>query len=394
MPISRTFGHTKIRSVQRKNSKDMQKKIEFTKYWLTAAACFILTLAADSSAIAAPAVDLKRVSAHQSSSLTPDEAITIRVYKSANKGVVNIASSAASEDIYYNLAPKEGAGSGIIIGNDGLVLTNNHVVEGFQNIRATLWDGTVLPATVVGVDPDSDLAVLKVTVPADKKLTPIPFGDSSNLEVGRRVFAIGNPFGLERTLTQGIVSSMGRTMRTENGRLIKGIIQTDAAINPGNSGGPLLDTSGRLVGITTAILSRTGQSAGIGLAIPVNVAKRIVPELIAHHRVIRPDLGILVVAPLDSGLRIIKLDPRGPAAQAGLSGPKVVVYQQGPFTFRALDVNQADVIQAIDDRTVRTVDELWTVIEAKKPGQLVTLQILRGGRPMKIPVKLSVIGQA
>ncbi|MCC7528068.1 MAG: trypsin-like peptidase domain-containing protein [Candidatus Melainabacteria bacterium] len=372
----------------------MQKKIEFTKYWLTAAACFILTLAADSSSIAAPAVDLKRVSAHQSSSLTPDEAITIRVYKSANKGVVNIASSAASEDIYYNLAPKEGAGSGIIIGNDGLVLTNNHVVEGFQNIRATLWDGTVLPATVVGVDPDSDLAVLKVTVPADKKLTPIPFGDSSNLEVGRRVFAIGNPFGLERTLTQGIVSSMGRTMRTENGRLIKGIIQTDAAINPGNSGGPLLDTSGRLVGITTAILSRTGQSAGIGLAIPVNVAKRIVPELIAHHRVIRPDLGILVVAPLDSGLRIIKLDPRGPAAQAGLSGPKVVVYQQGPFTFRALDVNQADVIQAIDDRTVRTVDELWTVIEAKKPGQLVTLQILRGGRPMKIPVKLSVIGQA
>lgn len=372
----------------------MQKKIETTKNWLTVAAISVLTLASASSSIAAPAADLKRPSAPHSSSLTPDEAITIRVYKNANKGVVNIASSAASEDIYYNLAPKEGAGSGIIIGDDGLVLTNNHVVEGFKNIRATLWDGTVLPATVVGVDPDSDLAVLKVTVPADKKLTPIPFGDSSTLEVGRRVFAIGNPFGLERTLTQGIVSSMGRTMRTENGRLIKGVIQTDAAINPGNSGGPLLDTSGRLVGITTAILSRTGQSAGIGLAIPVNVAKRIVPELIAHHRVIRPDLGILVVAPVDSGLRIIKLDPKGPAAQAGLSGPKVVVYQQGPFTFRALDVNQADVIQAIDDRTVRTVDELWTVIETKKPGQLVTLQILRGGRPMKIPVKLSVIGQA
>lgn len=341
------------------------------------------------------AVEVKRAALPASSvSLTPDEVINIRVYKSCNRGVVNISSSASSEDIYYNFAPKEGAGSGIIISEEGLIVTNNHVVEGFNNIRTTLWDGTVLPATVVGTDPDSDLAVLKVTVPPDKKLTTIPFGDSSTLEVGRRVFAIGNPFGLERTLTQGIVSSLGRTMRTENGRLIKGIIQTDAAINPGNSGGPLLDTAGRLVGINTAILSRTGQSAGIGLAIPVNMAKRIVPELIAHHRVIRPDLGILVVAPVDSGLRIIKLDPKGPAAQAGLSGPKVVVYSQGPFTFRALDVNLADIIQSIDNRTVRSVDELWTVIETKKPGQQVTLQILRGGRPMKIPVKLSVIGQA
>lgn len=361
---------------------------KFAAIFSAIAACLLNTTLLE-PANAAPAAPL---APHVN--LTPDEAVNIRVYKSCNRGVVNISSSAASEDIYYNLSPKEGAGSGIIIGEDGLVLTNNHVVEGFSSIRVTLWDGTILPATVVGIDPDSDLAVLKVVVPRGKTLTTIPFGDSSTLEVGRRVFAIGNPFGLERTLTQGIVSSLGRTMRTENGRLIKGIIQTDAAINPGNSGGPLLDTSGKLVGINTAILSRTGQSAGIGLAIPVNVAKRIVPELIAHHRVIRPDLGILVVAPVDSGLRIIKLDPKGPAAEAGLTGPKVVVFQQGPFTFRALDVNLADVIQAIDGRTVRSVDELWTVIETKKPGQLVTLQILRGGRPMKIPVKLSVIGQA
>ncbi|PZM84436.1 MAG: serine protease [Candidatus Melainabacteria bacterium] len=370
--------------------------IEVSKKWMAAIGTSLLALAATQIqtqvANAAGVADLKKPApAH--ANLTPDELVNIRVYKNCNKGVVNIASSASSEDIYYNFAPKEGAGSGIIVSEDGFIVTNNHVVEGFKNIRATLWDSTVLPATVVGVDPDSDLAVLKVTVPTGKALSPIPYGDSSTLEVGRRVFAIGNPFGLERTLTQGIVSSLGRTMRTESGRLIKGIIQTDAAINPGNSGGPLLDTSGKLIGINTAILSRTGQSAGIGLAIPVNVAKRIVPELIANHRIIRPDLGILVVAPVDSGLRIIKLDPKGPAAQAGLSGPKVVVYQQGPFTFRALDVNLADVIQAIDNRVVRSVDELWTAIETKKPGQEVTLQILRGGRPMKIPVKLSVVGQ-
>lgn len=372
--------------------------IEASKKHIGATAFSLLAVTALTTAItgndanAAGTADVKKTAAvHQN--LTPDEQVNIRVYKSCNKGVVNIASSASSEDIYYNFAPREGAGSGIIISADGYIVTNNHVVEGFKNIRATLWDSTVLPASVVGVDPDSDLAVLKVTVPAGKTLTPIPFGDSATLEVGRRVFAIGNPFGLERTLTQGIVSSLGRTMRTENGRLIKGIIQTDAAINPGNSGGPLLDSSGKLIGINTAILSRTGQSAGIGLAIPVNVAKRIVPELIANHRIIRPDLGILVVAPVDSGLRIIKLDPKGPAAQAGLSGPKVVVYQQGPFTFRALDVNLADVIQAIDNRIVRSVDELWTAIETKKPGQEVTLHILRGGRPMKIPVKLSVVGQ-
>lgn len=331
---------------------------------------------------------------HPGYTLTPDEQVNIRIYKNANRGVVNIASVAASEDIYYNFVPKEGAGSGVIISSNGLILTNYHVIEGANNVRATLWDGTIHPTTIVGTDPDSDLAVLKIEPPAGKPLTTIPFGDSGQLEVGRRVFAIGNPFGLDRTLTQGIVSSLGRTMRTENGRLIKGIIQTDAAINPGNSGGPLLDTNGRLVGINTAILSRTGQSAGIGLAIPVNIAKKIVPELVEHHHVIRPDLGILVVAPVDTGLRIIKIDPKGPAAGAGLTGPKVVVYQQGPFKFRALDVSLADVIQAIDDQKVRSVDELWTIIEQKKPGQEVTLQILRSGRVMKIPVKLSVVGQS
>jgi S1-C subfamily serine protease len=263
------------------------------------------------------------------------------------------------------------------------------VIEHAKTLRVTLFDGTVLPANVVGVDPANDLAVLKIIPPSSMTLTTIPFGDSSKLEVGRKVLAIGNPFGLDRTLTQGIVSSLARTLTTENSRLIKGIIQTDAAINPGNSGGPLLDTAGQLVGINTAIFSRAGQSAGIGFAIPINIAKQIVPELIVHHGVTRPDLGILAVQVLDSGLRVLKLDPAGPAMAAGICQPKLVVYQQGPFTIQNLDVTVADIITNIDNVPIRSADDLLSYIELKKPGQVVTLTILRGGRPMKIAVKLT-----
>lgn len=226
------------------------------------------------------------------------------------------------------------------------------------------------------------------------KLTAIPFGDSAQLEVGRRVLAIGNPFGLDRTLTQGIISSLGRTLKTESGRLIKGIIQTDAAINPGNSGGPLLDVQGQLIGINTAILSRSGQSAGIGLAIPINIVKQIVPELIAHHQVIRPDLGIQAVQVIDGGLRVIRLDPNGPAAQAGLIGPKTVIYRQGTFTVQNVDVTAADTITHVDNVAVHCVDDLLSYLELKKPGQVVTLTILRGGNKMKIDIKLTTSSAA
>jgi len=327
-------------------------------------------------------------SAQQYSGITAEEAINIRVYKNANRAVVNIANISGADD-GYNILPRQGCGSGTIISADGSILTNFHVIDGADALKVTLWDGRVLPATVVGTDAANDLAVLKVSPPAGTKLTTIPFGDSSKLEVGRRVLAIGNPFGLDRTLTQGIVSSLGRTLKTSSGRLIKGIIQTDAAINPGNSGGPLLETSGKLVGINTAILSSSGQSAGIGLAIPINIAKHIVPELIAKHGVLRPDLGIQVVQPVDAGLMVMRLDPAGPAAKAGLSGPKLVVYRNGPFTFENVDVTLADVITNIDNRAVHSADDLLSYVEQKKPGQVVTLTVLRDGRTVKINVTLS-----
>lgn len=318
-----------------------------------------------------------------------EESTNISVYKKANQAVVNITSIASAEDVYFQTMPQEGSGSGSIITPDGYILTNFHVLENAQGIRVVMSDGTTLPAAIVGQDASNDLAVIKIN-PGNKKLTVIQLGDSSKLEVGKRVFAIGNPFGLDRTMTAGIISSIGRTLRTENGRLIKGIIQTDAAINPGNSGGPLLDSQGRMVGLNTAILSRTGQSSGIGFAIPINIVKRVVPELIAHHGIVRPDLGIIIVQPTELGLRVMKLDPAGPAAQAGLIGPKVTVFQNGPFTINNIDSSIADTIVSVDNVQIQTVDDLLSYIESKKPGQVVTLSVLRGSKLMKIPVKLSV----
>lgn len=326
----------------------------------------------------------------QSTGLTADESVNIRVYKAANRAVVNITSITPAEDIYYNIVPKEGCGSGTIISADGYILTNFHVVNHAAVMRVNLYDGSFYNAQLVGDDPQNDLAIIKINPPKDKQLATIPFGDSSKLEVGRKVLAIGNPFGLDRTLTVGIVSSLGRTLKTDSGRLIKGIIQTDAAINPGNSGGPLLDSSGHMVGITSAILSPSGQSAGIGLAIPINIAKLIIPELIAHHTVRRPDIGIEYVEPMEYGLRVIKLDPDGAAAKAGLSGPKLVSFKEGAFEFRTIDRSLADVITGIDGTPVRSQDDLLSYVEQKKPGQVVTLTVLRSGRLMKIPVKLTL----
>jgi S1-C subfamily serine protease len=322
-------------------------------------------------------------------SITPEETDNIQVYKKCNKAVVNIANFSNVQDPFFNVVPQQGYGSGTIFSKDGYILTNFHVIEGASMLKVTLFDGKVLAAKVIGSDPANDLTVLKVTPPPDTELTTIPFGDSSKLEVGRRVLAIGNPFGYDRTLTQGIVSSLGRTLKTESGRIIKGIIQTDAAINPGNSGGPLLDSQGDLIGINTAIIGHAGQSAGIGLAIPINAIKRIVPELIANHGITRPELGIQVVQVVNEGLRIVKLDPDGPAAQAGLCGPKLVVYRQGPFTVQNFDATTADIITFIDNNAVRSADDLLSYVEQKKPGQVVTLTVLRNGHLSKIAVKLS-----
>lgn len=327
------------------------------------------------------------------------------VYEKSYRAVVNIAPLATAEQVYfYGHDNQDGIGSGVVISPEGHIVTNNHVTGDADAVKVTFFDGTSLPARVIGKDPSNDLAVIKIQAEAGRKFHYVEWGDSSNLQPGRRVFAIGNPFGLDHTMTQGIVSSLNRTFTTPNKRLIKGIIQTDAAINPGNSGGPLLDTQGRVIGITTAILSRSGQSAGIGLAIPANITKTIVPELIKHGIVKRPDMGIVLLHPEGVrtrtgaifGLRVMQLDPKGPSAEAGLRVPKLVVYNLGGgMLMRQMDRNLADLIVAVDNIEVRQVDDLLSYVEKKDPGQVVNLTVLRndadkGPRIMKIPVKLAV----
>jgi S1-C subfamily serine protease len=334
-----------------------------------------------------------RLASSHSDALTPDERVNVNVYKTANRSVVFISTVAPTTDMFYRVIPVEGEGSGCVLTSDGYILTNNHVVKNATNVKVTLWDGTTFPAEITGVDPDYDCAVIKIN-PGKKVLTPIALGDSTDLEVGRRVFAIGAPFGFDHTMTTGIVSNTSRQLNSADGRrVVKGIIQTDAPINPGNSGGPLLNTRGEMIGLTTAIYSKIGggnaQWGGIGFAIPINTVKQIFPQLIAHHRVIRPELGIDKVKPIPGGLMVVTLIPGGPAEHAGVCGVKVTVHQQGPFTVQNIDTDAADLITGIDDRKVVTVDDLLSYIENKKAGQVVTLSILRQGKNIKVPVKLT-----
>ena len=309
-----------------------------------------------------------------------------------NRGVVNINTKATVPTGLFLLEiPSEGAGSGIVLDTQGHVLTNFHVVEAAKEIQVLLYDGSSHVASIVGFDPATDVAVLKVDAPA-KLLEPVRFGSSADLRVGQRVFAIGNPFGLERTLTTGIISSLNRSLPTRTGRTIKSIIQTDAAINPGNSGGPLLDSTARLIGMNTAIASRTGQSAGVGFAIPVGTLARIVPQLIQRGKVVRPDAGIARVYQTDVGLLVAALTPEGPAERAGVRGFKVIRERrrQGPFVaeFERIDRSGADVIVAVAGQSVRTADDFLSAVESKNPGDQVLLTVQREGHRLDVPVVL------
>jgi S1-C subfamily serine protease len=273
-------------------------------------------------------------------------------------------------------------------------LTNFHVVEGAQKIQVTLYDGKPYDAQLVGGDPDTDVAVLKIDAPA-ASLYPVVFGNSAGLLVGQRVFAIGNPFGLERTLTTGIISSLNRSLPGRHGRRsLKSIIQIDAAINPGNSGGPLLDSHARMIGMNTAIASKTGENTGVGFAIPINTIARVVRELIANGRVRRPDSGIARVYETDRGLLIATLVPGGPAERAGLQGPKIEKRQrrQGPFVIEQTVVDRAaaDIIVAVDGQPIKTADDFLNAIEARRPGDQVTITVFRSGRQLQVPLRLEV----
>lgn len=320
--------------------------------------------------------------------LIEDEKNNINVYENVNKSVVNITTKGVQVDDFFLLAvPTEGSGSGFVIDDQGHILTNYHVVENARELVATLYNGQQYSAKLIGGDPSNDIAVIKIQIPKEK-LFPAMLGSSSGLKVGQKVLAIGNPFGLERTLTTGVISSLGRSLRSESGRLIKGIIQTDAAINPGNSGGPLLNSSGLVIGVNTAIVSRVGQSAGIGFAIPINTVKRIVKDLITYGYVVRPNIGILQVYETGQGLLITQLENGGPAHKAGLRGPRIVIQRSGPIEFRAVDRSYADIIVGIDGKEVSSFDELLDYIESKQPGSRVNIAIIRKGARLNLPVIL------
>ena len=320
--------------------------------------------------------------------LTAEEEINVSVYERLHKSVVNITTrSTRMDSFFFTEQTSEGTGSGSVIDSSGHIVTNWHVVADARNIGVTLFNGDTYEARVVGYDPPNDIAIIKIDAP-DDALFPITMGDSNKLKVGMRVLAIGNPFELERTLTTGIVSSLNRSIQVQENWSIKSIIQIDASINPGNSGGPLLDLHGRLIGINTAIASRTGQSAGVGFAIPVNLVSRVVPELITHGRVYRAEIGIQRVFETENGLLVEQLTPSGPAEQAGVKGPTLLRQRRGPFVFERLDRSTADQIVAVDGKKVQTVADFREAIESLKPGDIVQLAVLRKDQRLDIRVQL------
>jgi len=320
--------------------------------------------------------------------LAADEKATIEIFQQASPSVVYVSPMALRRD-WFTLnvfeVPK-GTGSGFIWDRQGHIVTNFHVIQGASGVRVTLVDNSSWEASLVGTAPDKDLAVLHIDAPPSK-LKPIAIGTSHDLQVGQKVFAIGNPFGLDYTLTTGIVSALNREIRSVTGRTIQGVIQTDAAINPGNSGGPLLDSAGRLIGVNTAIYNPS-ISAGIGFAVPVDVVNRVVPQIIAHGKVVRPGLGVAVAH--DSlakrlnieGVVILKVSPNSAAERAGLRG-----IRQTPSGQLLL----GDVIVKVADKPTPTVDALLNALEQFHVGQTVELTILREGRLVRVKVTLQAI---
>jgi len=320
----------------------------------------------------------------------------IDIYEKLNSAVVNITTETMAINWFLEPVPQEGSsGSGSIIDRRGYVLTNNHVIQNAHKVFINLADGSQFEGTVVGVDGESDLAVLKFDPPAGMVLQTILYGDSKSLKVGQKVLAIGNPFALERTLTVGIVSGLGRPIQISNNRIIRDMIQTDASINPGNSGGPLLDTQGKMIGINTMIYSPSGGSVGIGFAVPVDTAKRVVGELIQYGKVRRgwidatvvqlfPSLVRYAKLPVDAGLLVSRTKKSGLAEKAGLrQGSEPVQYG------RSVIYLGGDIITSVNGLKTKTLADLYASLEASKPGDVVKVEIMRGGQTTVLQVTLA-----
>lgn len=325
--------------------------------------------------------------------LTPEEVRNIHVYETANRSVVNIDTTVVEVDRFWGLQRQaEGSGSGAVLDQQGHILTNYHVIDGAQEsgeIEVTLASNKTYPAKMVGGDKEHDIAILKIEAPADE-LYPIPLGKSDNLRVGQRVFAVGNPFGWDGTMTTGIISSLNRNLPSRvQGRQMQSLIQTDAAMNPGNSGGPLLNSDAQMIGMCVAIASRTGQSSGIGFAIPINRIRAFLPDLINRGHVVRADVGISEVMETNAGLVIGRLNPEGPAAKAGLRGFRVVTRQQGLYSQVSVDRSHADRILAINGDPVNTGVQFRDKIWEHHPGDVVRLTIARDGQEQDVQVTLT-----
>lgn len=319
--------------------------------------------------------------------------VLINLYDRISPSVVHIISRQQNLNPFFGTYSSEGTGSGFFIDTEGHILTNNHVVADASEIDVILANGDSVSADLVGVDRENDLAVLKIDISGESAV-PLEYGDSSEIKVGQTVVAIGNPFGLDRTLTTGIVSALGRRLQTSQGALVGQAIQTDAAINPGNSGGPLLDMRGRVIGINTAINSPTGGSVGIGFAVPVDVIKRVVPELIANGKYPHPDMGVQVaelgteVTPgsnsVSRGLLIVDVAANGPASQAGLQAAQVSA-RRGRYVFSG-----GDIIVAINGQPMFSRDDMLIYLEDHfRPGDTITVSVVRNGQPQDLSVTLS-----
>jgi len=319
---------------------------------------------------------------------TEDEKNNIAVFKRASPSVVNITNSRLVRS-FYALNPQEvpqGSGTGFVWNEDGYIVTNFHVIQQADRVMVTLQDGTTYDAALIGADPDKDLAVVRIEAP-DRELVPIRPGDSSQLEVGRKVIAIGNPFGLDTTMTVGVVSALGREINSVSRRTIDDVVQTDAAINPGNSGGPLLNSLGELIGVNTAIYSPSGASSGIGFAIPVNTVKRIVPELINYGRVQTPRLGISLIPQPEyyrrlwdiSGVIVMDVLEGSDPDRLGMRGLTRV--ERGR-------IRLGDVIVEVEGEPVRNEDDLASIIERYEAGDVVDVVTRRDNRLLEYEVEL------
>ncbi|MDH4320020.1 MAG: trypsin-like peptidase domain-containing protein [Desulfobulbaceae bacterium] len=320
--------------------------------------------------------------------LASDEQNTIELFRAASPSVVYITNIALRRNL-FNLNVDEipkGTGSGFVWDKEGRIVTNFHVIEDANSVEVTLADHTTWKASLVGVAPDKDLAVLQIDAPA-AALAPLAIGESHNLLVGQKVFAIGNPFGLDQTITAGIVSALGREIQAVTGRTIQGVIQTDAAINPGNSGGPLLDSAGRLIGVNTAIYSPSGGSSGIGFAVPVDEVSRAVPEIISYGRVIRPGLGVTLASESIThrlginGMLIIKVREGSSAAKIGLRG----IRQSGN------EIIIGDVITGVNGVVVSSYDDLRNELDRHRVGEEIEIEILREEKTIRMRVTLEEV---